>query len=278
MFRLANVAGRAALVHEQSWYDLAEISADASLADPMVAVARHAELHELAAEHGHAAPSGRITDVVLGPPVPRPQKVFGIGLNYRAHAEETKATLPPAPLTFTKFPSCLVGPTSDVVLSGATVDWEVELVVVIGTGGRRIDRTRRGPTSPASRSDRTSRTEPCSASARRRSSALARASTRTVPPGQRWSASTRFADPDDIGLWCDISGERMQGSRSSDLIFSVPELIAYLSAICTLAPGDLIFTGTPSGVGAVRGRYLTPGDVIESGAEIIGALVNRCIS
>ena len=86
-----------------------------------------------------------------------------------------------------------------------------------------------------------------------------------------------FADPDDIGLWCDVSGERMQTSRTSDLIFDVPTLVSYLSSICTLAPGDIIFTGTPSGVGMGRGRFLRPGDTIDSGAEVIGELHNRCV-
>ena len=76
-----------------------------------------------------------------------------------------------------------------------------------------------------------------------------------------------FDDPDDVGLWCDVSGERMQDSRTGDLIFSVPALVAHLSSICTLVPGDLIFTGTPSGVGAARGRFLRPGDVVVVGGR-----------
>ncbi len=87
-----------------------------------------------------------------------------------------------------------------------------------------------------------------------------------------------FEDPDDVALWCDVNGERMQASRTSDLIVGVPTLVAYLSSICTLEPGDLIFTGTPGGVGMARGRFLTDGDVIDSGAEVIGSMRNRCRS
>jgi 2-keto-4-pentenoate hydratase/2-oxohepta-3-ene-1,7-dioic acid hydratase in catechol pathway len=81
-----------------------------------------------------------------------------------------------------------------------------------------------------------------------------------------------------VAIWCDVSGERVQAARSSDLIFSVPQLVAYLSSICTLAPGDLVFTGTPAGVGMSRGRYLRDGDVVVSGAEGIGELRNRCVA
>jgi 2-keto-4-pentenoate hydratase/2-oxohepta-3-ene-1,7-dioic acid hydratase in catechol pathway len=86
-----------------------------------------------------------------------------------------------------------------------------------------------------------------------------------------------FADPDDIALWCEVAGERMQAARSSELIFTIPTLVSYLSSICTLYPGDLIFTGTPSGVGMARGRYLAAGEVIVSGADVIGELRNRCV-
>jgi 2-keto-4-pentenoate hydratase/2-oxohepta-3-ene-1,7-dioic acid hydratase in catechol pathway len=82
----------------------------------------------------------------------------------------------------------------------------------------------------------------------------------------------------DIALWCDVAGERMQDSRSSHLIFAVPTLVAYLSSICTMEPGDLIFTGTPDGVGMARGRFLAVGDVIESGAEGLGELRNTCVA
>jgi 2-keto-4-pentenoate hydratase/2-oxohepta-3-ene-1,7-dioic acid hydratase in catechol pathway len=85
-----------------------------------------------------------------------------------------------------------------------------------------------------------------------------------------------IADPDDLALWCDVAGERMQAARSSQLIYSIPRLVAYLSSICRLNPGDLIFTGTPSGVGMARGRYLAPGETIISGADVIGELHNTC--
>jgi len=276
MFRLANVAGRAALLDDHSWYDLATVCGRDEMADPMAAVAAHRELGAIAAGLDPNKAQAQLTDATLGPCVPTPQKVFGIGLNYRSHAEETKAPLPPAPLTFTKFPSCLVGPTSDVVLSGDKVDWEVELVVVIGTAGRHIARDAAwshiaGLTLGQDISDRTVQRLGTPAQF-----SLGKSFDSYGPIGPAVVSVDAFPNPDDIGLWCDVSGERMQDSRTSDLIFTVPELVEYLSSICTLVPGDLIFTGTPSGVGAVRGRFLKDGDVIESGAEVIGGLFNRC--
>lgn len=278
MFRLINVGGRAALEHDGQWHDLAELSGDPSLADPMLAVARHAELHDL-----HEATAGRIADgtvdgVELDPCVPRPAKVFAIGLNYRTHAEESGLQLPPAPLTFTKFPSCLVGPTADVVLSGGAVDWEVELVAVIGTGGRHIPEADAwshvaGLTLGQDISDRTVQltgTPP--------QFSLGKSFDSFGPIGPALVSLDQFPDPDDVGLWCDVAGERMQAARTDDLIFPVSRLVSYLSSICTLEPGDLVFTGTPAGVGGPRGRFLADGEVIVSGAEVIGELRNRCVA
>src|SRR3954451_13016021 len=136
MVRLVNVNGRAALEHDGGWCDLAELASDPALADSLVAVARHRELHALQQRAAAAGtnPGGAIGDVVLGAPAVRPVQSFGIGLNYKDHAAEAHAdvALPPAPLTFTKFPSCIAGPNVSIPLSGATVDWEVEIVVVIG--------------------------------------------------------------------------------------------------------------------------------------------------
>jgi 2,4-didehydro-3-deoxy-L-rhamnonate hydrolase len=278
MFRLINHAGRAALDIDGQRHDLAELSQDPTLSDPMAAVARHRDLHAIAQRATAATAQGPVDPDALGPCVPRPQKVFGIGLNYSDHAAESNLSLPPAPLAFTKFPSCLVGPTADVELSGDAVDWEVELVVVIGTGGRDIATAAAwdhvaGLTLGQDISDRKVQllgTPP--------QFSLGKSFDTFGPIGPALVSVDSFTNPDDIGLWCEITGERMQDGRSKDLIFDVPALISYLSGICTLVPGDMIFTGTPSGVGAGRGRFLTEGDVIHSGAEVIGTLTNRCVA
>jgi len=276
MYRLLNVNGRAALERDGHWHDLAMVSGEESLADPMVAVGRSGELHALSERCSPSTAGGLVAEAVLGAPVPEPRQVFGIGLNYRDHAGESGMELPPAPLTFTKFPSCIVGPTATVPLSGGAVDWEAEIVVAIGAkcssvapsdvwgvvaglmlgqdiSDREVQLTGTPPQFCLGKSF------PCFG-----------------PTGPALVSVDAFDDPNDIGLWCDVNGERMQESRSRHLIFPIPALIGYLTSICSLYPGDLIFTGTPSGVGMARGRFLAPGEVIVTGAEVIGELNNPC--
>lgn len=277
MFRLINAAGRAALEFDGQVYDLAALSGDPTFADPMVAVERHAELHELSTGCVTASPSGRVSEITLGAPVPQPRQVFGIGLNYAEHAAESGQPLPKAPLTFTKFPSCITGPTAEVPITGPMVDWEVEIVAVIGREVSHVAVAEAwgavaGLTLGQDISDRGvqfSDSPP--------QFSLGKSFAGFGPIGPALVSVDAFGDPDNIGLWCEVSGERMQEGRTSDLIFSVPTLVAYLSSICTLYPGDLIFTGTPSGVGLARGRFLAPQDELRSGAEVIGELRNQCV-
>jgi len=277
MYRLATIDDRSAFEYlddRGGFVDVARSAGDESLSDPMIAIAHYQELHDL---YSRASSAERIS----GEPglcVPRPSKVFGIGLNYLSHASESNLALPPSPLAFTKFPSCLVGPRADVVLSGPAVDWEVEIVVVIGKGGRHIVAADAwshvaGLTLGQDVSDRV-----VQMTGQPPQFSLGKSFDTFGPIGPAIVSVDAFPDPDDIGLWCDVSGERMQDARTTDLIFSIPVLVEYLSSICTLEPGDLIFTGTPEGVGAGRGRLLTAGDVIDSGAEVIGSLRNICVS
>ncbi len=277
MFRLINVEGRSALHLDDAYFDLAELSGDSSLADPMVAVARHSELHALSALCADATPTGAMAGVSLQAPVPRPRQVFGIGLNYADHAGESGQPLPKVPLTFTKFPSCITGPTADVPITGPMVDWEVEIVAVLGSEVAHISVADAwdavaGLTLGQDISDRAVQLSDSPPQF-----SLGKSFSGFGPTGPAMVSVDAFADRDNIGLWCDVSGERMQEGSTTDLIFSVPTLIAYLSSICTLYPGDLIFTGTPSGVGLARGRFLTEGDTVRSGAEVIGELENRCV-
>jgi 2-keto-4-pentenoate hydratase/2-oxohepta-3-ene-1,7-dioic acid hydratase in catechol pathway len=277
MFRLITINGRTALDRDGSWHDLAELSGDEALADPLNAVARHRELHALYERGASTTSRGLVADAVLGAPVPRPRQSFGIGLNYRDRAGEAGAPLPPAPLTFTKFPSCIAGPTADVPLSGTMVDWEVEIVAVIGDETSHVSigdawSAVAGLTLGQDISDRAVQMTGVPPQF-----SLGKSFTNFGPIGPALVSTDAFPDPDDVALWCDVDGERMQKARTSQLIFSIPTLVAYLSSICTLYPGDLIFTGTPSGVGIARGRYLAPGETITSGADVIGELRNTCI-
>jgi 2-keto-4-pentenoate hydratase/2-oxohepta-3-ene-1,7-dioic acid hydratase in catechol pathway len=185
---------------------------------------------------------------------------------------------PPAPLTFTKFPSSIAGPSADIPLSGELVDWEVEIVAVVGRACSHVPVEEAwdvlaGLTLGQDVSDRLVQmtgTPP--------QFSLGKSFPSYAPIGPALVSIDSLADPDDIALWCDVSGERMQDSRSANLIFSIPTLVAYLSSICPLEPGDLVFTGTPDGVGMARGRFLTPGDVVVSGAVGIGELRNACVA
>lgn len=278
MFRLLNVDGRAALESSGRWYDLATVSGDASLADPLEAVSRTVELHALNGELSGMTAGGDVADTVLGAPVPRPRQVFAIGLNYREHAGESGMEVPPAPLTFAKFTSCITGPTSDVPLSGDFVDWEAEIVAVIGTESSHVAAENgwsavAGLTLGQDISDRVVQFTGAPPQF-----GLGKSFAAYGPTGPALVSLDSFEDVDDIGFWCDVAGERMQDARTTELIFSIPVLVAYLSSICTLYPGDLIFTGTPSGIGASRGRFLAVGEEIVTGADVIGELRNNCIA
>ncbi len=278
--RLANLGGRATLVLNGHVADLERASGGRLPADPMAALARWDAVAEWAHGLGPGAAEGPLDEGALGPPVPRPAKVFAIGLNYRGHAAEAGLEVPKTPMVFTKFPTCLVGPRAAVVLSSAWVDWEVELVVVIGRAGRRIAAARAlehvaGYCVGQDISDRRLQfaDKPPQFS-------LGKSLDTFGPLGPAIVSLDAVGDPNDLRLTCDVSGERMQDARTSDMIFPVPELIAFLSARVPLEPGDLIFTGTPAGVGSTRTprRYLRAGDEIRSTIEGLGTLVNRCVA
>ena len=276
-FRFANVSGRSALVDAAGrWFDAWSVSRGAISADPMAAWRQPDALHLAARELSAADPDGILDSADLRPPIPSPRSVFAVGLNYRSHAEESAMAPPPAPLVFTKFPSCLVGPTDAVVLGGSTDDYEAELVVVIGRGGRNIDPALAwdhvgGLTAGQDISDRSlqfASTPP--------HFDLGKSRDTYGPTGPVIVSTDSFADPGDLLVTCDVNAERRQEDRTSNLLFDVPTLVSYLSSILTLAPGDLIFTGTPEGVGASSQRYLKPGDVITTTIEGIGSMTNRC--
>ncbi len=260
--------------------DVARASGERFSTDPMAALADWDAFAEWARDWSAADVTTAYDPNDLGPPVPRPSKVFGIGMNYRDHAAEAKLEIPKAPVVFTKFPNCLNGPYADVVLSSDRVDWEVELVVVIGRRGKRIAEKDAlahvaGYTIGQDVSDRRMQfaDKPPQFS-------LGKSLDGYGPIGPALLSLDAFADPNDLGLTCDVAGERMQSGRTRDMIFGVAELVAFLSRWCTLEPGDLIFTGTPAGVGSTRDprRYLQPGEEIVSTVEGIGTMRNRCVA
>jgi 2,4-diketo-3-deoxy-L-fuconate hydrolase len=215
----------------------------------------------------------------LGPPSPSPRQCYAIGLNYRAHAAETGVDPPQFPPTFTKFPTCLTGAFTDVVVAGDAVDYEVELVVVIGRRAERVIRADAWShvAGLAVGQDLTER------AVQQRPPVPQFSLSKSFPgfgPVGPWLVTVdEFADPDDLELSCTVNGELRQRSRTSDLIFSVPELIEIISAITPMLPGDVIFTGTPSGVGVARTPpvFLQPGDELVSTIEGIGTMVHRLV-
>lgn len=276
-FRLANVNGRAVLVHGGHYTDLATHSSGALGPDLMEALRRADLLVELAASLDDSSVTGSLADVVLGPPVTRPQKVFGIGLNYQAHADEGGVELPASPLVFTKFPSCLVGPTADVEIRSDGCDYEAELVVVIGEGGRDItidDAWNHvvGVTIGQDISDR-----PAQFAAKPPHFDLGKSFDTFGPIGPVLVSPDLLADRDALHMVCEINGEVRQDGNTSDLIFDVPTLISFLSSITTLVTGDIIFTGTPEGVGMAQGKWLADGDVITTTIDGIGMMSNRVV-
>ncbi|MFP6664722.1 MAG: fumarylacetoacetate hydrolase family protein [Deltaproteobacteria bacterium] len=276
-YRLAVMNERAVLVANDGVYDLKRHSGGGFSADPMAAIARFTELHEVAAGLG-AVPDAPLDVAALSACVPLPRKVFAVGLNYRAHAEESGMEVPPNPLVFAKFSNCITGPTADVIIYGPTTDWEAELVLVMGTRARDITAEDAwehiaGFTCGQDVSERTTQF-----ASKPPHFDLAKSFDTYGPIGPCIVSLDQFADPSDLAITCDVNGERQQDARTSDLIFTIPELVAYISGICTLEPGDMIFTGTPAGAGFMKGRFLQPGDVIETTIEGIGTLINRCVA
>lgn len=273
--RLADQAGRAVLVVGDEVVDVAEASGGALGPGTSSCYEGWDDLVDLAASGPTA--TGPLVEGDLRCPVSAPRQVFAIGLNYRSHAEESGMPVPSVPATFTKFPTSLTGPFDEIPLAGDAVDWEVELVVVVG---RRVHQVREedawahvaGLCVGQDVSDRTLQF------AAGGQFSLGKSRPGYGPMGPCVVSVDELADPDDLALGCAVDGEVVQDARTSDMILSVPRLVAELSAILPLLPGDVIFTGTPAGVGFARrpSRSLRPGQVLTSWVEGVGTIRNTC--
>lgn len=214
----------------------------------------------------------------LTAPLRRPPKIVAIGLNYRDHASESEMELPAHPLVFTKFASSIVGPTDEVVLPERLtkeVDFEVELAVVIGTTARDVPRERAlehvfGYTVL---NDISARDMQFSDQQWVRAKSL----DTFCPLGPVIVTADEVPNPQDLRLHCSVNGVTMQDANTRDMIFGVADLISILSSSFTLEPGDVIASGTPSGVGFARKPpvYLRGGDVVLTGVDGIGTLRNK---
>jgi 2-keto-4-pentenoate hydratase/2-oxohepta-3-ene-1,7-dioic acid hydratase in catechol pathway len=275
--KLANVSGRAALVLGDEVADLATVSGGRFGPDPMAAYQEWDALVDFAT--GVTTATGPLTAADLGNPVPAPRQVFAIGLNYRSHAAESGMAVPEVPATFTKFPAALAGPFADVPIVGPMVDWEVELVAVIGRPADRVPAADGWSVvaGVAVGQDVSDRHLQFAAGSQ---FSLGKSWRNFGPIGPWLVTPDELADPDDLALGCSVDGETVQDARTSDLVFDVPHLVAELSAVLPLGPGDVIFTGTPAGVGLARqpARFLAPGEVLESWIEGVGTIRNRCVA
>ena len=238
----------------------------------------------------HVRRAGKRPDAVRVPlakarlagPVPDPQKIICLGLNYRDHAAETKAPIPREPILFSKYATAIIGPAEPIVLPAVSteVDYEAELVIVVGKRGRHLSAT----------------------------GALAHVAGYTIghdvsardwqlkKDGKQWMAGKTFdtfapmgpelvsadevADPHNLGIRLRLNGQTMQDSNTRQMIFGVGPTLAYLSLVFTLEPGDLIFTGTPPGVGMARQPpvWLKAGDIVEVELDGLGVLRNPVVA
>ena len=274
--RIANIDGRAAIVLPDGIADIATVSDGRFGPDPMSVYSAWDDFVAFAPTvTTRTAP---LDEAALRNPVPLPRQVFAIGLNYRQHAAESGRSSMDVPATFTKFPAALAGPFDDIELVVETADWEVELVVVIG---RTADRVAEADgwshvAGLAIGQDISDRTLQFAAGGQ---FSLGKSRRGYGPIGPWVVTVEEFDDPGNLRLGCSVDGEVMQDARTDDMIFSVPRLIAELSAVVPLWPGDVIFTGTPHGVGVARTppRFLQRGQLLETWIEGIGTIRNRCV-
>jgi len=217
----------------------------------------------------------------LLPIVPNPEKIICVGLNYADHARESGQTPPAEPVFFSKFSFAICGHGQAIVLPrvSSEVDYEAELVVVIGTGGRYIaaDHALEHVAGYCCGNDVSARDWQL-----RKPGGqwlLGKSFDTFAPIGPALVTADEIPDPNQLAIQLRLNGQVMQQSNTARLIFSVAQLIAYVSQVCTLLPGDLIFTGTPPGVGFARKPpvFLKPGDAVEVEIEGIGVLRNPVV-
>jgi 2-keto-4-pentenoate hydratase/2-oxohepta-3-ene-1,7-dioic acid hydratase in catechol pathway len=221
-----------------------------------------------------------LRDVQLLAPIPRPRKLICVGLNYRDHANETGAQIPKVPTIFNKFPTAVIGPGANVVLPkvSKSPDYEAEFAFVIGEGGRNIpaEDWQKHVFGYTLVNDVTARDYQ-----RATSQWLMGKTFDTFAPMGPWIVTAEeIADPHDLDIQMEINGETLQDSNTRELIFKIPELIAFLSSVFTLEPGDIVSTGTPAGVGFARKppRYLHAGDQMTVRIPAIGELHNPVVA
>jgi 2-keto-4-pentenoate hydratase/2-oxohepta-3-ene-1,7-dioic acid hydratase in catechol pathway len=220
-----------------------------------------------------------LADVEQAAPVTDPEKIVCVGLNYQDHAEEGDNPIPEEPVLFSKFPTTVTGPESTISWDPELtekVDYEAELVVVIGEEARRVDQDEALDHVAGFMvgNDVSARDLQHGDGQWVRGKSL----DSFAPTGPELVTKDEVSDPHDLDIWAEVNGERLQESSTSNLIFGIDELVSFCSQAFTLKPGDLLFTGTPPGVGVYREPpvLLEDADNVTIGVEEVGELRNSC--
>jgi 2-keto-4-pentenoate hydratase/2-oxohepta-3-ene-1,7-dioic acid hydratase in catechol pathway len=279
--RLANLHGRATLVLDEGIIDVAEASKGQFSSSTDVIVGQLTDLDRwLRSEKPEigdfTTPVHVALDPGLGPVVSRPSQVFAIGLNYRTHAKEMGFTLPSKPMVFTKFTSSLAGANASFEVASERTDYEAELVVVIGKQGRRIstDDALSHVAGYCVGQDLSDRELQLAGSPAQFS--LGKSYEHYSPLGPWLTSADEVTNPNRLKISCSLNEVVMQDASTSDMVFSIAQLVSYLSSVVEVYPGDIIFTGSPDGVGQGRTPpvFLKSGDVLETTIEGLGTIRN----
>ena len=276
-FKLGNIDGRSVLVRNNDYYDLETISGGEVSSIGIEAIQSEDLLSDLYSKLDSFEATGNIDDVTLGAPITSSKNCFAVGLNYRNHAEESGMEIPAFPMIFTKHTSCIVGPFDNVEMRSDIVDYEAEMVVVIGKGGKDISKDDAwshvaGITVGQDISDRSVQFHATPPQFN-----LGKSFDTFGPIGPILVSHDEVDDKESLKLTCSVNDELRQDDNTNDLIFDVPYLISYISEFITLNTGDLIFTGTPAGVGATQGKLLKDGDMLSTSIEGIGTINNKMV-
>ncbi len=271
-----NGATRLGALRGQQVIDLNQ--ADSSLPSDMLAFLEAGESALQAARKAvdHTTNGIALSEVRLRAPIPRPGKIICIGLNYRDHAAETGQAIPQYPVVFSKYANTVVGPDEAIILPRVSqqVDYEAELGFVIGRRARYVTEREAMfyvagylPVNDVSARDYQTRTSQWT---------MGKTFDTFAPMGPALVTADEIPNPHDLDIRLTINGEVLQDSNTCNLIFNIPQLVASLSEVMTLEPGDIVSTGTPPGVGMARSpqRWLKPGDIVDIEIEGLGKLSN----
>ena len=286
--RLANLAGRAVLLRDGKALDVERASGGRFGPDPMSPWQDWAAFRDWAADADYSA-AEEYDEADLGAPVPAPRQVFAIGLNYKDHADEAGLQYPEHLVVFTKYQSSLAGPTAEVPVAGERVDYEAELVVAVGQQIHDVDEQEAleavaGYSVGQDFSEREVQTRPPAPQF-----SLGKSYPAFGPFGPAIVSPEEAGDAGNLPIRCVIEGPTAHGrsngngtwtaqdGNTKDMIFPVPRILSDLSKIVTLYPGDIVFTGTPAGVGMPQGVALQPGDVVTTTIDGLGSLRNAMV-